>query len=234
MTTDISGNLKQVQQQIINYAAAAGRNPDNIQLLAVSKTKPAADIEAAFNAGQTAFGENYLQEALGKINQLRHLPLQWHYIGAIQSNKTRAIAENFTWVHTLASLKHARRLSEQRPPQLPPLNCCIQVNISHESSKSGINAEQLQTLATAVSELPGLKLRGLMSIPQPSPDMRIQKQAFAQLRLLLEQLNSYGLQLDTLSMGMSNDLQSAIEEGATIVRIGTAIFGKRSARPLES
>lgn len=225
----IEQNLRLIHQQIETFATGCGRNPQDIQLLAVSKTRPAADIETAYSAGQNAFGENYLQEALEKISQLQHLPLQWHFIGAIQSNKTRPIAEHFDWVHTLSSLKHARRINDQRPAGLPALNCCIQVNISHEASKSGISNEELSELAKQIAAMPRLKLRGLMAIPAPTEDPQQQKNALRQLRLLMEDLNAGGFQLDTLSMGMSDDMQAAIEEGSTLLRIGTAIFGKRQS-----
>jgi pyridoxal phosphate enzyme (YggS family) len=223
----IEQNLRLIQQQIKTFATGCGRNPQDIRLLAVSKTKPLADIESAYRAGQVDFGENYLQEAMEKISQLQHLPLQWHYIGAIQSNKTRPIAEHFDWIHTLSSLKHAQRLNDQRPAELPALNCCIQVNISHEQSKSGITEKELAELAKQISAMPHLKLRGLMAIPAPTTDLQQQKIAFRRLRQLMDELNTGGFQLDTLSMGMSDDMQAAIEEGSTMLRIGTAIFGKR-------
>ena len=223
----IEKNLKSVNRIIQQCAEKSGRLPGDILLLAVSKTKPSSDIKTAFKAGQCDFGENYLQEALEKIQVLRELPLVWHYIGRIQSNKTRPIAENFSWVHTLDNLKHARRLSEQRPKSLPPLNACIQVNIDEEESKGGITSTQVRQLAEQIRNLTGIKLRGLMAIPQATQDRNRQKQSFHRLAELMKQLNQDGYTLDTLSMGMSGDLDVAIEQGATIVRIGTAIFGER-------
>jgi pyridoxal phosphate enzyme (YggS family) len=205
-------------------AQAAQRPADSIGLLAVSKTKPAAAVREAYAAGIRDFGENYLQEALAKQQELADLPLCWHFIGPIQSNKTRAIAENFAWVHSVDRLKIAQRLSEQRPAGLPPLNICIQVNISGEASKSGCEPADLQALATAIAALPNLRLRGLMAIPEPLEDRAAQDAAFASVRTLQEHLQ---LPLDTLSMGMSHDLEAAIAQGATWVRIGTALFGAR-------
>lgn len=207
------------------------RNSGDVHLLAVSKTfGPDAVLEAA-QAGQKAFGENYLQEALDKMEAVKKkapdLKLEWHFIGPIQSNKTRPIAENFDWVHSVEREKIAQRLSAQRPAHLPPLNICLQVNISGEASKSGVEPHDVLSLARAVASLPGLRLRGLMAIPEPADDLEKQRQPFAALRNLLEQLKTAGLQLDTLSMGMSADMQAAIAEGATLVRIGTAIFGER-------
>lgn len=220
----IADNVLTVSARISAAAQAAGRNESSIGLLAVSKTKPAAAVREAFAAGIRDFGENYLQEALGKQLELTDLPLSWHFIGPIQSNKTRAIAENFDWVHSVDRLKIAQRLSEQRPEGLPPLNICIQVNVSGEASKSGCSATDLPALAAAISSLPRLKLRGLMAIPEPTEDRAAQDEAFATVRTLQESLN---LPLDTLSMGMSHDLESAIAQGATWVRIGTALFGAR-------
>jgi len=200
------------------------RDASSIHLLAVSKTKPAQAVREAYAAGMHDFGENYLQEALGKQAELTDLPLSWHFIGPIQSNKTRAIAENFAWVHSVDRLKIAQRLSEQRPADLPPLNICIQVNVSGEASKSGCTPADLPALANAISALPRLKLRGLMAIPEPTEERAAQDAAFATVRELQASLN---LPLDTLSMGMSHDLESAIAQGATWVRIGTALFGAR-------
>jgi hypothetical protein len=200
------------------------RDANSIHLLAVSKTKPAQAVREAYAAGMCDFGENYLQEALGKQAELTDLPLSWHFIGPIQSNKTRAIAENFAWVHSVDRLKIAQRLSEQRPADLPPLNICIQVNVSGEASKSGCTPADLPALAQAISALPRVKLRGLMAIPEPTEDRAAQDAAFATVRDLQASLN---LPLDTLSMGMSHDLESAIAQGATWVRIGTALFGAR-------
>ena len=219
--------LTQVRLRIAEAAKAAGRDPATIQLLAVSKTHSTIDLEAALAAGQKAFGESYLQDALPKITAIGERA-EWHFIGPIQSNKTRSIAEHFSWVHSVDRLKIAQRLSEQRPPELPPLNVCLQVNTSGENTKGGILPEDTEKLAAAVAALPRLRLRGLMTIPALEQDVRQQCQPFAQLRKLLEQLNTKGYALDTLSMGMSNDLEAAIAEGATLVRIGTAIFGPRS------
>ena len=226
---DIATNIAKIRSQIDTYASNCGRDPARIQLLAVSKTKPAEDIRAAYAAGQTAFGENYLQEALSKIGQLQDLPLEWHFIGGIQSNKTRALAENFDWVHTLASEKHARRLNDQRPDNKSALNVCIQINVSGEASKGGIEPEEIMPLAQAIAEMPNLNLRGLMAIPAPTDDIDEQHQAFARLAKMQQAMQQAGIDTDTLSMGMSDDMQAAIEQGSTMVRIGTAIFGKRSA-----
>ncbi|MBC6626584.1 YggS family pyridoxal phosphate-dependent enzyme [Pseudomonas sp. PA-7-1E] len=220
----IADNIGLVIQRIRAAAAAVQRDASSIHLLAVSKTKPAQAVRDAYAAGLHDFGENYLQEALGKQADLTDLPLSWHFIGPIQSNKTRAIAENFAWVHSVDRLKIAQRLSEQRPTDLPPLNICIQVNVSGEASKSGCTPADLPALATAISALPRLKLRGLMAIPEPTEDRAEQDAAFATVRDLQASLN---LPLDTLSMGMSHDLESAIAQGATWVRIGTALFGAR-------
>ncbi|MDD2052684.1 YggS family pyridoxal phosphate-dependent enzyme [Pseudomonas putida] len=220
----IADNIASVAARIAAAANAAGRDESSIQLLAVSKTKPAAALREAYAAGIRDFGENYLQEALGKQLELVDLPLTWHFIGPIQSNKTRAIAEHFDWVHSVDRLKIAQRLSEQRPAELPPLNICIQVNVSGEASKSGCAPADLPALATAIAQLPRLRLRGLMAIPEPTDERAAQDAAFAAVRQLQEQLN---LDLDTLSMGMSHDLESAIAQGATWVRIGTALFGAR-------
>src|SRR5512139_1666041 len=238
--TAILSNLQAVRQAIAHAAQQAQREVGGITLLAVSKTFPAAAIREAYAAGQRAFGENYLQEALDKMAELRDLPLEWHFIGPIQSNKTRPIAENFSWVHSVDRLKVAERLSEQRPAHLPPLNVCLQVNVSGEDSKSGVAPQDAPALARAIAALPHLKLRGLMAIPAPAENLppaetlAAQRAPLALLRELLQQMNASGpasgpgLDLDTLSMGMSHDLAAAILEGATIVRIGTAIFGKRN------
>ena len=220
----IADNIGLVSQRIRAAADAVQRDASSIHLLAVSKTKPAQAVRDAYAAGLHDFGENYLQEALGKQADLTDLPLSWHFIGPIQSNKTRAIAENFAWVHSVDRLKIAQRLSEQRPADLPPLNICIQVNVSGEASKSGCTPADLPALARAISALPRLKLRGLMAIPEPTEDRTEQDAAFAAVRDLQASLN---LPLDTLSMGMSHDLESAIAQGATWVRIGTALFGAR-------
>ena len=220
----IADNIGLVSQRIRAAADAVQRDANSIHLLAVSKTKPAQAVREAYAAGMCDFGENYLQEALGKQAELTDLPLSWHFIGPIQSNKTRAIAENFAWVHSVDRLKIAQRLSEQRPADLAPLNICIQVNVSGEASKSGCTPADLPALANAISALPRLKLRGLMAIPEPTEDRAAQDAAFATVRELQASLN---LPLDTLSMGMSHDLESAIAQGATWVRIGTALFGAR-------
>ncbi|MBE8593982.1 YggS family pyridoxal phosphate-dependent enzyme [Pseudomonas sp. MAFF 301449] len=220
----IADNIGLVSQRIRAAADAVQRDASSIHLLAVSKTKPAQAVREAYAAGMCDFGENYLQEALGKQAELTDLPLSWHFIGPIQSNKTRAIAENFAWVHSVDRLKIAQRLSEQRPADLPPLNICIQVNVSGEASKSGCTPADLPALANAISALPRLTLRGLMAIPEPTEDRAEQDAAFATVRDLQARLN---LPLDTLSMGMSHDLESAIAQGATWVRIGTALFGAR-------
>ena len=220
----IAENIAKVGERIREAAQASGRDLDGIGLLAVSKTKPAAAVREAFAAGLRDFGENYLQEALDKQAELSELPLIWHFIGPIQSNKTKPIAEHFAWVHSVDRLKIAQRLSEQRPTGLPPLNICLQVNVSAEASKSGCAPAELAALAQAVSHLPNLRLRGLMAIPEPTDDAAAQRAAFARLRELRDGLP---LPLDTLSMGMSHDLDAAIAEGATWVRIGTALFGAR-------
>ena len=230
--SSIADNLGSVTRRIQKATKAAARADGSVSLLAVSKTKPAAEVRQAAAAGQIAFGENYLQEALKKIEALADLPdLEWHFIGPIQSNKTRAIAEHFQWVHSVDRLKIARRLSDHRPDTLPPLNVCLQVNVDNEDSKSGCQLEDLPELATAVSELPGLKLRGLMAIPDPDQPEHNLRNSFQALATALEQLNRQpGLRapLDTLSMGMSGDLELAIAEGATLVRVGTALFGARN------
>ncbi len=224
----IAENIAKVGARIREAAQASQRNFADIGLLAVSKTKPADSIREAHAAGLRDFGENYLQEALEKQTALSDLPLIWHFIGPIQSNKTRPIAEHFDWVHSVDRLKIAQRLSDQRPAHLAPLNICLQVNVSGEDSKSGCSPEELPELAQAIAALPNLKLRGLMAIPEPTDDIAAQHAAFARLRQLRDDL---GLQLDTLSMGMSHDLEAAIAEGATWVRIGTALFGARDYGP---
>ncbi len=225
--TAIAANLQAVNLTIAKAAQLARRRAENITLLAVSKVFSADAVREAYQAGQSAFGESYLQEALDKIAALRDLPLEWHFIGPIQSNKSRAIAENFAWVHSVDRLKIAERLSAQRPQNLPPLNVCIQVNVSGEDSKSGVAPGEVSALAQAVAQLPQLKLRGLMAIPAPAEELAAQRLPFAQLRELMQQLVAQGLELDTLSMGMSHDLEAAVLEGATIVRVGSAIFGER-------
>ena len=224
----IADNILALAARIDTAAKAAGRDPSTVRLLAVSKTKPASAVREAYAAGLRDAGENYLQEALAKQEELSDLALIWHFIGPIQSNKTRAIAEHFDWVHSVDRLKIAQRLSEQRPAGLAPLNICLQVNVSGEASKSGCEPADLPALARSVAALPGLRLRGLMAIPEPTDDRAAQEAAFAVLRELQEHL---GLDLDTLSMGMSHDLEAAIAQGATWVRIGTALFGARDYGP---
>ena len=225
--TKISTQLSAVRERIHLACQAVGRPADAVTLLAVSKTFGADAVQAAFEAGQTEFGENYIQEAVEKITALRHLPLVWHCIGPIQSNKTRPVAEHFDWVHTVDRLKIAQRLSEQRPPTLPPLQVCIQVNIDAGPRKSGVVPEDALALAQAVAALPHLRLRGLMCIPEPAPDFEAACQVFRKARDLFASLNAQGIKLDTLSMGMSADLEAAIASGSTLVRVGTAIFGER-------
>jgi pyridoxal phosphate enzyme (YggS family) len=222
-------HLDAVRERIARAAQAAARDPQTVALLAVSKTFPAEDVRAAHAAGQRAFGENYVQEALAKLDALADLrdTLEWHFIGPLQSNKTRPVAERFDWVHSVDRLKIAQRLSEQRPDGLPPLNVCLQVNVSGEQSKSGIVPGVAADVARAVAALPKLRLRGLMAIPEPAGDVEQQRAPHRVLRELFEQLRGQGLALDTLSMGMSADLEAAVLEGATMVRIGTAIFGAR-------
>ena len=227
----IAGNLQAVEATITDAVKASERTRSDVQLLAVSKTFPAQAVQDAMAVGQLAFGENYLQEALDKIASVAQAQpdaaVEWHFIGPIQSNKTRPIAASFAWVHTVERLKIAQRLSEQRPPELGPLNICLQVNISGEASKSGASPDELPALAREVAQLPNLRLRGLMAIPEPTTDVAEQRAAFARVRALFDALRAEGLELDTLSMGMSGDLAPAIAEGATIVRVGSAIFGKR-------
>jgi pyridoxal phosphate enzyme (YggS family) len=224
-------NLQAVKAAIGAAATAAGRSPSSVQLLAVSKTFPPEAVLEALGAGQRAFGENYLQEGLDKIAAVAAsapgATVEWHFIGPIQSNKTRPIAASFAWVHTVERLKIAQRLSEQRPAELGPLNICLQVNVSGEASKSGVAPEELRELAQQVVTLPNLRLRGLMAIPELHTDFARQRASFARLRQLADGLRSEGLDLDTLSMGMSGDMEAAVMEGATLVRIGSAVFGAR-------
>ena len=227
--TIISANLQAVNTRIIGACSAAGRDPSEVALLAVAKTFPAAAIREAHAAGQRSFGENYVQEALAKQQELADLDLEWHFIGPLQSNKARPVAEHFDWVHGIERLKIAERLSAARGAARPPLQVCIQVNVSGEASKSGVSPGDTAALAHAVAALPNLRLRGLMAIPEPSGDLLQVRRRFAELRRLRDALNAEGLKLDTLSMGMSHDLEAAILEGATIVRVGTAIFGSRMA-----
>ena len=228
--TSVPLNLRQVQGRITGACTAAQRSVDSVTLLAVSKTFGADAVREAFDAGQRQFGENYVQEALDKIGALADLrpQLVWHLIGPLQSNKTRPVAEAFDWVQSVDRLKIAQRLSEQRPADLPPLQVCLQVNISGEASKSGLLPDQVLAVAQAVSALPRLRLRGLMAIPEPAADLAAQRAPHRALRELLAALNSSALNLDTLSMGMSADLEAAVAEGATLLRVGTAIFGGRT------
>lgn len=233
--TTLQERLLAVQARMEQACAQAGRAPAAVQLLAVSKLHPAQAVRDAWVAGQRAFGENYVQEALDKMAALADLraALEWHLIGPLQSNKTRAVAEAFDWVHSVDRLKIAQRLSDQRPAHLPPLNLCLQVNISGEASKSGLSPAEVADIAPAVAALPRLRLRGLMSIPEPLQGLEAQRAPHRVLRLLQDELNRRGLGLDTLSMGMSEDLEAAIAEGSTMVRVGTAVFGPRVASVTE-
>jgi len=226
--TTIPTQLVAVRERLHNACQAAGRSDDSVTLLAVSKTFGADAVRAAYGAGQTWFGENYIQEAVQKITELRELPLVWHCIGAIQSNKTRLVAEHFDWVHTVDRLKVAQRLSEQRPVHLPALQVCIQVNIDGGATKSGVAPAETLALAQAVTALPRLRLRGLMCIPDPAPDFEAECALFKRARGLFDDLNTAGLGLDTLSMGMSADMEAAVASGSTLVRVGSAIFGART------
>lgn len=226
--TTISSNLQAVLARVDRAAREHGRASGAVRLLAVSKTWPAADVREAALAGQRAFGENYVQEGVAKVAELADLGLEWHFIGPLQSNKTRVVAEHFDWVHSIDRLKIAERLAEQRPATLPPLSVCLQVNVSGEATKSGVAPDAVEDLARRVAALPGLRLRGLMAIPAPAADFAAQRLPFRRLREIYEQLRAGGLPLDTLSMGMSHDLEAAIAEGATLVRVGTAIFGERN------
>lgn len=227
----IKQNIEQVISQISLAAEKCGRDADSVQLLAVSKTKPIAAIEAAIKAGQYAFGENYVQEGVDKVRYFADLsfdqPLSWHFIGPLQSNKTRPVAEHFDWVHSVDRVKIARRLSEQRPADMPPLNVLLQINTSGEESKSGLAFDEVAALADEVAALPNLVLRGLMSIPEKADDYDSQLAAFSSLAEAMDKLKAKHPQLDTLSMGMSGDMDAAIAAGSTMVRIGTAIFGAR-------
>ena len=223
----VTENLALISDLLAKAAVEAEREPNAVHLLAVSKKQPLAKILAARDAGQRDFGENFVQEGLEKIQQTQGLDLVWHFIGHLQTNKTRVVAENFDWVHTIDKLKTARRLSEQRPAGLGPLNICLQINIDGEAGKSGIAVDELPALAAACAELPNLTLRGLMCLPAVRDDFAAQREPFAKLRELAADLKSRGVDTDTLSMGMTGDFRAAIHEGATIVRIGTAIFGAR-------
>ena len=237
----ISDNLQQVRARIRAACLHSGRAEGSVALVAVSKTIGADAVQAAFDAGQTAFGENYIQEAIEKIAALRHLPITWHCIGPVQSNKTRPVAENFDWVHSIDRLKIAERLSQQRPAHLAPLQVCIQVNVDGGANKSGVSAQEAPALAQAVASLPRLRLRGLMCIPEPNPELIAQTLLFSRARGLFDQINAKKLPifskinsevnyltLDTLSMGMTADLEAAIQSGSTLVRVGTALFGARA------
>jgi pyridoxal phosphate enzyme (YggS family) len=224
---NLTVHVNHVRSRIRQAALAAGRDPGAVVLVAVSKAKTAENIRAAATAGVTDFGENYLQEALAKMDQLTDLGLRWHFIGSLQSNKTRAVAERFDWVHSVDRMNIARRLSEHRPFHAPPLDVCIQVALEQETNKGGVAPGALGELAAQVASLPRVRLRGLMCVPPPQPDQAAMRTVFGRLRTLLEELNLSGLKLDTLSMGMSADFESAIAEGATMVRIGSALFGNR-------
>lgn len=224
---DIAASLRAIRERIASLERRYGRPEGSVRLLAVSKTKPPEAVAAAFRAGQRDFGENQLQDAESKLNALADLDLVWHFIGPIQSNKTRGIAARFAWVHSLDRIKIARRLNDQRPDTLPPLQVCIQVNVSGETSKSGIRPGALDELAAGLKDFPRLELRGLMAIPEPQTDIESQRRPFRELREALEGLNRRGHRLDTLSMGMTDDMEAAVAEGATWVRIGTAVFGPR-------
>jgi PLP dependent protein len=228
--TTIAANLQSVRQRIAAACTAAHRDVGEVQLLAVSKTFGPEAVREAYAAGQRAFGENYIQEAVEKIALLADLPIEWHCIGPIQSNKTRMVATHFAWAHTIDRLKIAQRLAEQRPEDLPPLQVCLQVNIDGGPTKSGVAPADVPALARAVALLPRLVLRGLMTIPEPAPDFESQQAVHARARALFDQLRASGLPLDTLSTGMSGDLEAAVAAGSTMVRVGTAIFGARPAK----
>lgn len=226
----ISHNLQAVRQRLQQACVQAGRAPDAVRLLVVSKTFDATAVLQAVEAGQTAFGENYVQEGVDKIHALNAAGvsgLEWHCIGPLQSNKTRPVAEHFQWVHTVDRLKIAQRLSEQRPPQCPPLQVCVQVNVDGGANKAGVLPQEALALARAVAALPHLCLRGLMCIPEPAPSFEAACEVFGRARVLFERLRAEGLALDTLSMGMSDDLEAAVASGSTLVRVGSAVFGKR-------
>jgi pyridoxal phosphate enzyme (YggS family) len=227
MSTSVSANLAQVRKRIELASLAVGRPVDAVKLLAVSKTMPAQAVREAHAAGQLAFGENYIQEAVDKMLSLADLPLEWHCIGPIQSNKTKLVADNFAWVHSIDRLKIAERLSAQRPAHLPALQVCLQVNVDGGSNKSGVAPTELMALAQAVAKLPQLQLRGIMTIPEPAENEAAARAVHRKAKALFDSLNAAGLKLDTLSMGMTGDLEAAIAEGSTCVRVGTAIFGQR-------
>ena len=228
-SSHVARHLEEVRQRIAKAAADASRDASSVALLAVSKTFPAADVRAAFDAGQRAFGENYVQEAVAKVGELADLrsEIEWHFIGPLQSNKTKVVAENFDWVHSVDRLKIAERLSDQRPDGMARLNVCLQINVSGEDSKSGVAPDDALALAHQIAALPRLHLRGLMAIPEPAGTLDEQRAPHRRLREILDTLRADGLELDTLSMGMSADIEAAILEGSTMVRIGTAIFGAR-------
>lgn len=223
----LSERFSAIHERIHKTELLYKRTAGSVRLLAVSKTIPVNIIEAAYRLGQTDFGENYLQDALPKMAELRHLPASWHFIGRLQANKTRPVAENFAWAHSVDRLKIAQRLNDQRPQNLESLNICIQVNLDNEAGKAGIPPGETAELAAAIAKLPRLRLRGLMALPKPTGDVQQQRASFRYLRQIQEQLIAGGLALDTLSMGMSDDFEAAIAEGSTIVRIGTALFGPR-------
>lgn len=226
-TINVVTNLQHVRDRVAAAERQANRTPGSVQLLAVSKTKPATLIREAWAAGQQAFGENYAQEAEEKVRALTDLAIQWHFIGPVQSNKTRGLANTMAWIHSVDRYKIAQRLSQQRRAELPPLNICLQVKLSDEATKFGVSASELPTLAAQVDGLANLRLRGLMAIPAASSEVTAQRAAFAQLRLLFERLRKSHPSLDTLSMGMSGDLEAAIAEGSNLVRVGTDVFGAR-------
>jgi pyridoxal phosphate enzyme (YggS family) len=227
MSTSVSANLAQVRKRIELACLAAERPANAVHLLAVSKTMPAQAVRDAYAAGQVAFGENYIQEGVDKIASLADLPLEWHCIGPIQSNKSKLVAENFAWVHSIDRLKIAERLSAQRPVNMPPLQVCLQVNVDGGSNKSGVTPSELLALAQAVAKLPNLQLRGIMTIPEPAENEAAARAVHHQAKDLFDSLQAAGLSIDTLSMGMTGDLEAAIAEGSTCVRVGTAIFGQR-------
>ena len=231
--TTIAKCLQAIRDRIHNAESAAGRNQGEVMLLAVSKAHPAEAVRAAYAAGQQAFGENYLQEALAKQQELADLTIAWHFIGPLQSNKTQAIAQHFSWVHSVDRIKIAERLNAARPADLPRLQVCLQVNVSGETSKGGVAATEAFAVAQAIAKLPRLQLRGLMAIPAPTNSIAKQRQQFRMVRELQEAMQAQGLTLDTLSMGMSDDFPAAIAEGATIIRVGSAIFGARQNVKLE-
>jgi len=228
MKQTIESRLESVRAIIAESCAEYARPVNSVQLLAVSKTRTAEEIMTALASGQHCFGESYLQEAINKIELLRGEAIEWHFIGRVQSNKTRPIAENFDWVHSIDQLKHARRLNDQRPETMPPLNICLQINIDNEETKGGVKPEQAEEFVQHISTLPRLKLRGLMTLPSPTATLEEQRQPFCRLRELRERLATDELPLDTLSIGMSDDMPAAIAEGSTMVRVGTAIFGPRN------